>query len=115
LYSVCTFCHQQGSDDGVVIRTDRNSVECVSDCDVVVNCLHSCNISNSAVVSVDDMNVTNDVQTEMPEQSNIDVTNKSVSKPSESGGDSSAHHMWHSLAEIKAVATSVKPTKQLYS
>jgi len=66
----------KGSDNGVVIRIDRNSVECVSDCDVVLNCLDSCNISNSAVVSVDDLNVTNGVHTEMPEQSNINVTNK---------------------------------------
>jgi len=43
----------------------------------------SCNISNSAVVSVDGLNVTNGVQTDMPEQSNINVTNKSVSKPSQ--------------------------------
>jgi len=89
----------KGSDNGVVIRTDRNSAECVSDRDVVVNCLDSCNISNSAVVSVDDLNVTNGVQTDMPELSNINVTHKSVSKPSECGGDSSAHHMWHSLAD----------------
>jgi len=57
----------KGSDDEVIIRTDRNSVECVSDCDVTANCSYSCNISNSDVVSVDNLNMTNDVQTEMPE------------------------------------------------
>jgi len=43
----------KGSDNGGVIRTDRNSVECVSDCDVIANCSDSCNISKSVVVSVE--------------------------------------------------------------
>jgi len=57
----------KGIHDRVAIRTDRNSVECVSDCDVTVHCSDSCNISNSAVISVDKLKVTNDAQTDMPE------------------------------------------------